>query len=66
MIDKDSMFIGYITLATIKDTEISHIKKSFMNAKGIIIDIRNYPASFVPFALGNFLLRKENLLRKWQ
>jgi C-terminal processing protease CtpA/Prc len=54
MIDKDSMFIGYITLETINETEISHIKKSFMNAKGIIIDIRNYPATFVPFSLGNY------------
>jgi hypothetical protein len=27
MIDKDSMFIGYITLETINETEISHIKK---------------------------------------
>jgi C-terminal processing protease CtpA/Prc len=54
MIDKDSRFIGYITLETIKDTQISHIKKSFMNAKGIIIDIRNYPATFVPFSLGEF------------
>jgi len=54
MIDKDSVFIGYITLETIKDTDIPHIKKSFMNAKGIIIDIRNYPAAFVPFSLGNY------------
>jgi len=54
MIDKDSVFIGYITLETIKDTDIPHIKKSFMNAKGIIIDIRNYPATFVPFSLGNY------------
>ena len=54
MIDKGTGFIGYITLETIKETEIPHIKKSFMNAKGIIIDIRNYPATFVPFALGEF------------
>jgi C-terminal processing protease CtpA/Prc len=58
MIDKDSMFIGYITLETINETEISHIKKSFMNAKGIIIDIRNYPATFVPFSLGNYFTSK--------
>ncbi|WP_194086713.1 S41 family peptidase [Maribellus luteus] len=58
MLDNDSMFIGYITLATIKDTEISHIKKSFMNAKGIIIDIRNYPASRVDFSLGEFFTSK--------
>lgn len=65
MIDKDSMFIGYITLATIKDTEISHIKKSFMNAKGIIIDIRNYPATFVPFALGEFFTSKRKPFAKF-
>ena len=59
MIDKDSMFIGYITLETIKDTEISHIKKAFINAKGIIIDIRNYPATFVPFSLGNYFTSKK-------
>jgi len=58
MIDKGSEFIGYISLATIKDTEISHIKKSFKNAKGIIIDIRNYPATFVPFTLGEFFTPK--------
>src|SRR5664280_2214975 len=58
MIDKDSMFIGYITLETINETEISHIKKSFMNAKGIIIDIRNYPATFVPFSLVNYFTSK--------
>jgi C-terminal processing protease CtpA/Prc len=58
MIDKDSMFIGYITLETINEAEISHIKKSFMNAKGIIIDIRNYPATFVPFSLGNYFTSK--------
>ncbi len=58
MIDKDSMFIGYITLATIKDTEISQIKKSFMNAKGIIIDIRNYPSTLVHFSLGEFFTSK--------
>jgi C-terminal processing protease CtpA/Prc len=64
MIDKDSMFIGYITLETIKDTEISHIKKSFINAKGIIIDIRNYPATFVPFALGEFFTSKRKPFAK--
>ncbi len=65
MIDKDSMFIGYITLETIKETEISHIKKSFINAKGIIIDIRNYPATFVPFALGEFFTSKRKPFAKF-
>ena len=65
MIDKDSMFIGYITLATIKDKEISHIKKSFMNAKGIIIDIRNYPAARVDFSLGGFFTSRRKPFAKF-
>jgi len=54
LIDNDSILIGYITLATIKEKDITQIKKTFKNAKGIIIDIRNYPATFVPFLLGNY------------
>ncbi len=65
MIDKDSAFIGYITLETIKDSEISQIKKSFMNAKGIIIDIRNYPATFVGFSLGEFFTSKRKPFAKF-
>ena len=32
------------------------IKEQFMNTKGIVIDIRNYPSTFVPFALGSFFI----------
>ncbi|MCT1526938.1 S41 family peptidase [Sphingobacterium hotanense] len=48
--------IGYITLANIKEEDIPEIKKSFINTKGIIIDIRNYPSTFVPFSLGSYFL----------
>lgn len=48
--------IGYVTLANIKEEDISEIKKSFKNTKGIIIDIRNYPSTFVPFALGSYFM----------
>jgi C-terminal processing protease CtpA/Prc len=48
--------IGYITLASIKDEDIPHIKESFKNTKGIIIDIRNYPSTFVPFSLGSYFV----------
>jgi len=40
--------IGYITLKSIKEEDINNIWQDFENAKGIIIDIRNYPSS--PFA----------------
>ncbi len=48
--------VGYINLASIKEEEIENIKKEFINAKGIIIDIRNYPNTFVPFLLGSFFV----------
>lgn len=48
--------IGYITLKSIKAEDIPPIKKSFKNTKGIIIDIRNYPSTFVPFSLGSYFM----------
>ena len=48
--------IGYITLKTIKEADIPIIKKEFVNTKGIIIDIRNYPSYFVPFLLGSYFV----------
>jgi len=48
--------IGYITLATITDEDIPHIKETFKNTKGIIIDIRNYPSTFVPYSLGSYFV----------
>lgn len=48
--------IGYITLRTIQDEDIQKIKDEFKNTRGIIIDIRNYPSTFVPFKLGTYFL----------
>jgi len=48
--------IGYITLKSIKQEDIPEIKDQFKNTKGIIIDIRNYPSTFVPFSLGSFFV----------
>lgn len=50
--------IGYITLQNIKKEDIKSIKKEFMSADGIVIDIRNYPSHFVPFALGQYFVDK--------
>jgi C-terminal processing protease CtpA/Prc len=46
--------IGYITLLSIKHEDIDAIKRDLKDTKGIIIDIRNYPTAFVPFALGTY------------
>lgn len=48
--------IGYVTLQTIKEEDIAQIKDEFKDTKGIIIDIRNYPSTFVPFNLGSYFV----------
>jgi C-terminal processing protease CtpA/Prc len=48
--------IGYITLMTVKENDIAEIKKDFKDTRGIIVDIRNYPSTFVPFTLGSFFV----------
>lgn len=49
--------IGYISLANIQNDDIPKIKDQLKNTKGIIIDIRNYPSTFVPFTLGSFFVK---------
>jgi C-terminal processing protease CtpA/Prc len=46
--------IGYISLQNIKEEDVEPLKEVFKNTKGLIIDIRNYPSTFVPFTLGNY------------
>jgi len=48
--------IGYITLKSIKKEDIDNIKMNFINTKGIIIDIRNYPSFYVPFLLVSYFV----------
>jgi len=48
--------IGYIYLGTIQENDIPKIKETFKDTRGIIIDIRNYPSTFVPFSLGSFFV----------
>ena len=48
--------IGYVTLQNITNEDVDSIKEEFQNLKGIIVDIRNYPSTFVLFELGNFLI----------
>jgi len=48
--------IGYVTLKTITAADVPMIKDTFKNTRGIIIDIRNYPSTFVPFLLGSYFV----------
>jgi C-terminal processing protease CtpA/Prc len=54
-IDKN---IGYITLRSIKNEDISIIRSTFKDAKGIIIDIRDGASEYVPYLLGSFFINK--------
>lgn len=51
--------IGYITLQTIKKDDPAKIMQKFAKTKGIIIDIRNYPANFVPYSLGTYFVKEK-------
>jgi C-terminal processing protease CtpA/Prc len=55
LLDKN---IGYVTLQNIKEEDVPEIRKQFIDTKGIIVDIRNYPSTFVPFLLGSFFTSK--------
>src|SRR5690606_15258118 len=48
--------IGYITLRSLQKEEVDTLKKIYRDTKGIIIDIRNYPNTFVPFTLGPYFV----------
>jgi C-terminal processing protease CtpA/Prc len=61
LLDKD---IVYINLKTIKSKDIPVVKKEFMNTKGMIIDIRNYPPSYVAYMLGAFFVTENSPIAK--
>lgn len=48
--------IGYLSLGTIKTSQLPEIMAAAQPTKGLIIDIRNYPSEFVVFSLSNYLL----------
>ena len=47
--------IGYVNIGKIQTDSLPVIFKKFENTKGIIIDIRNYPNEFMPYAMGRYL-----------
>ena len=47
--------IGYINIGKIQKDSLPAIFEKFGNTKGIIIDIRNYPNDFMPYAMGKYL-----------
>ena len=47
--------IGYLSLGTIKQADLPTAMAQLENTKGLVIDIRNYPAEFVVFSLTKYL-----------
>jgi hypothetical protein len=56
--------IGYISLANIQKEDLKIIEETMKDTKGIIVDIRNYPSTFVVFSLGSFLSPKGTAFTK--
>lgn len=56
MLSKD---VAYLKLSTVKSADAVHYVEAAAGAKGLIIDIRNYPSEFMVFALGSLLVERE-------
>lgn len=50
--------IAYLKLSSIKRTDVPGYMAAAAHTRGLIIDIRNYPSDFVPFALGQYFVEK--------
>jgi len=61
----DDNNIGYVNLKTIKNEDISVIKREFINTKGIIIDIRNGVSDVFLHPLISFFYLKDSPVVKY-
>jgi C-terminal processing protease CtpA/Prc len=50
--------VAYIKLSSIKAADLPTYFDQAKNTKGLIVDIRNYPSEFMPFAMGAYLATK--------
>ncbi|MEM8892987.1 MAG: S41 family peptidase [Bacteroidota bacterium] len=48
--------IGYIYPGSLKPGEIDEIMPKFMNATGIVVDMRSYPSDFIVFSMSKYLM----------
>lgn len=52
--------VAYLKLSSVKQAEVTAYIDKAAGTKGLIIDIRNYPSEFMPFALGSLLVDKQS------
>jgi Peptidase family S41 len=50
--------VAYIKLSSIKAADLPAYFDKAKNTRGLIVDIRNYPSEFMPFAMGAYLATK--------
>ena len=48
--------VAYVKIGTLKVADVASYVRAAAGAKGLIIDIRNYPSDFPIFALGQSLV----------
>jgi C-terminal processing protease CtpA/Prc len=51
--------VAYLKLSSVKDADAASYIQQAAGTKGLVIDIRNYPSSFMVFALGSLLVDHE-------
>jgi C-terminal processing protease CtpA/Prc len=56
MLSKD---IAYLKLSSVKAVDVPEYIEQAQGARGLIVDIRNYPSEFVVFALGSLLVSRQ-------
>jgi C-terminal processing protease CtpA/Prc len=57
--------VAYLKLSSVKAADIGSYLERATNAEVLVIDIRNYPAEFMPFALGGHLVDKPTQFAKF-
>ena len=50
--------VAYVKLSDIKVTDLPAYFDKAVGTKGLIVDIRNYPSEFMPFAMGSYFVTK--------
>jgi C-terminal processing protease CtpA/Prc len=57
--------VAYVKLSSIKQTDQSQFLESIAGAKGLIVDIRNYPSNFVVFWMGGHFIKDKTAFVKF-
>ncbi|WP_119079127.1 S41 family peptidase [Chitinophaga alhagiae] len=50
--------IGYVYPGTLRAQQIPDMMKAFQHTKGMVIDMRCYPRDYIPYVLGEYLMKE--------